>query len=143
MSEIPTYTAESVINQVLEAVIFLMNATNPFATVTRGALPTGPGLTCEIGPSRPGTMYMDKNSYVSLPIVMNGKHPNMQILSDAMNGIHSALTRAKDYPEDPAGNRWQITDILTTTYPRVVGREDNNDWLMASVLSVRFYWRGD
>ena len=143
MSETPAYTASSVINQVLEAVIGLMNAANPFATVTRGALPTGPGLTCEIGPSRPQKEYMDKNSDVPLSIVMNGKHPNLNTLSDAMNGIHSALTRAKTYPEDPAGSRWQITDIQTTTFPRVVGREDNNDWLMASVLSVRFFWRGD
>ena len=143
MSETPTYTADSVINQVMEAVIGLMNATTPFATVTRGALPSGPGLTCESGPSRTRNTYMDKNSYVPLSIVMNGKHPNMQTLSDAMNKIHSALTRATAYPEDPAGNSWQITDIQTTTFPRVVGREDNNDWLMASVLSVTFFWRGD
>ena len=45
-----TYIADSVINQVLEAVIGLMNATSPFASVTRGALPTGVGLTVEIGP---------------------------------------------------------------------------------------------
>ena len=59
MSE-PTYQASSVINQVLEAVIGLMNATTPFATVTRGALPTGPGLVCEIGPSSPETVHMDR-----------------------------------------------------------------------------------
>lgn len=140
---IETYTASSVINQVMEAVIRLMNATSPFATVTRGALPTGPGLTCEIGPSRPKSVYMDKNCYIPLSVVMNGKHSSMETLSDAMNTIHSALTRTTIYPEDPAGNRWQITDIQTTTFPRVVGREDNNDWLMASVLSVTFFWRGD
>ena len=142
MSE-TTYTASSVINQVMEAVIGLMNATSPFATVTRGALPTVAGLCCEISPSRPQSVYMDKNSYVPLSIVMNGKHPSLETLSDTMNGIHSALTRAKTYPEDPAGSRWQITDIQTTTFPRIVGREDNNDWLMASVLSVKFFWRGD
>ena len=140
---IETYTASSVVNQVMEAVIRLMNATKPFARVTRGALPTGPGLCCEIGPSRTQNIYLDKNSYVPLIIVMNGKHSNLETLSDAMNGIHSALTRATTYPEDPAGTRWQITDIETTVFPRVVGREDNNDWLMASTLSVRFFWRGD
>ena len=142
MSE-TTYQAASVINQVLEAVMDLMNATNPFATVTRGALPTGAGLTCEIGPSRSETAYMTKNSYVPLSVVMNGKNADMELLSDTMNNIHSVLTRRREYPEDPAGNRWQITDIQTTMFPRVIGREDNNDWLMASVLSVNFYWRGD
>ena len=143
MSETPTYSASSVINQVLEAVIGLMNATTPFATVTRGALPTGPGITCEIGPSSVDSVYMDKNSYVPLDVTINGKHPNLQTLSDAMNGIQSALTRATSYPEDPAGNRWQITDIQNQNLPEIIGREDNNDWLMASALSVTFFWRGD
>lgn len=142
MSE-TTYQAASVINQVLEAVMDLMNATNPFATVTRGALPTGAGLTCEIGPSTPETVYMSKNSHVQLDVTLNGKNPDLELLSDTMNNIHSVLTRKKEYPEDPAGNRWQITDIQNANLPALIGRENNNDWLMASGLSVNFFWRGD
>ena len=137
------YQANSVINQVLEAVMDLMNATNPFATVTRGALPTGVGLTCEIGPSNPETVYMSKNSHVQLDVTLNGKNPDLELLSDTMNNIHSVLTRKKEYPEDPAGNRWQITDIQNANLPALIGRENNNDWLMASGLSVNFFWRGD
>lgn len=130
----------SVINEVVEAVIGLMNATNPFATVTRGALPTGRGITCEVGPSSPSAVYMDKNSFVPLDIAINGKHENLQTLSDCLNNIHSALTRATSYP---SGDGWQIADIENTTLPQRIGREDNNEWLMASALSVKFYWRGD
>lgn len=130
----------SVINEVVEAVIGLMNTTQPFAPVTRGALPTGPGITCEVGPSSVRALYMDKNTYVPLDIAINGKHHDLRILSDAMNDIHSALTRAKSYP---SGVGWQITDIKNYTLPEVIGREHNNDWLMASALSVEFYWRGD
>ena len=130
----------SVINEVVEAVIGLMNTTQPFAPVTRGALPTGPGITCEVGPSSVRNLYMDKNTFVPLDIAINGKHHNLKTLSDAMNDIHSALTRAKSYP---SGKGWQITDIKNYTLPEVIGREHNNDWLMASALSVEFYWRGD
>ena len=130
----------SVINDVVEAVIGLMNATNPFAAVTRGALPTGNGITCEVGPSAPSEVYMDKNTFVPLDITLNGKHENLKTLSDSLNNIHSALTRATAYP---AGVGWQIVDITNTTLPQRIGREDNNEWLMASALSVRFYWRGD
>lgn len=130
----------SVINEVVEAVIGLMNTTRTFAPVTRGALPTGPGITCEVGPSSVRSLYMDKNTYVPLDIAINGKHHDLRILSDAMNDIHSALTRAKSYP---SGVGWQITDIKNYTLPEVIGREHNNDWLMASALSVEFYWRGD
>lgn len=132
--------SKSVFNEVLEAVIGMMNQTGPFARVTRGALPTAPGITCEIGPSTIQSVHMDKNSYIPLDVTMNGKHHNLETLSDALNNIHSALTRAKSYP---AAERWQITDIENRTLPEVIGREQNNDWLMASALSVNFYWRGD
>ena len=130
----------SVINEVGEAVIGLMNTTGPFAAVTRGALPTGPGLTCEVGPSAPSEVYLDKNSYIPLDVTLNGKHHNLQTLTDAMNAIHSALTRARTYP---SGAGWEIVDITNYTLPQIIGREDNNDWLMASALSVKFYWKGD
>ena len=139
MSE-PTYKASSVIDQVLEAVIAMMQDTNPFATISRGALPTAPGITCEIGPSTVQTTHMDKNTFVPLDVTINGKHPNLMTLSDALNKIHSSLTRAKEYPSAAS---WQITDIENLNLPQVIGREQNNDWLMASSLSVKFYWRGD
>jgi hypothetical protein len=130
----------SVINDVIEAVIGLMNATEPFAAVTRGALPTGVGITCEMGPSTPQEVYLDKNSYIPLDLALNGKHPNLQALSDALNTIHSALTRATSYP---SGESWEIVDISNYTLPQIIGREQNNEWLMASALSVKFYQKGE
>lgn len=130
----------SVINEVLEAVIGLMNATQPFATVTRGALPTGPGITCEVGPTVPLETYLDKNTYIPLDVTINGKHENLETLSDALNTIHSALTRATQYPE---AERWKIVDIENQNLPEIVEREHSNVWLMASALSVKFYWKGD
>lgn len=130
----------SVINEVVESVIGLMNATKPFAKVTRGALPTGNGLVAEVGASTPREMYWDKNTLVPLDITLNGKHASLKTLSDAMNNIHSALTRAREYP---SGDGWQIVDIVNYTLPQIIGREQNNEWLMASSLSVNFFWRGD
>lgn len=135
----PVYQAASVINQVMEAVIGMMNGTSPFETVTRGALPSDQGLCCEIGPSVP-EMYMDKNTVVPLDVTLNGKHSNLMTVSDAMNKIHSTLTRAKEYP---SAENWQIIDIVNQNLPNIIGRESNNDWLLASALTVKFYWRGD
>ena len=130
----------SAINGVMEAVIQMINDLHPFAAVTRGALPTGQGLTCEVGPTTPLAVHMDKNSVIPLDVTLNGKHPDLRVLSDTMNDIHSALTRARSYP---SGEGWQIVDIQNYTLPQIIGREGNNDWLMASSLSVTFYWRGD
>lgn len=134
------YQGNSAINQVLEAVIGLMNGLHPFATVTRGALPTGNGLTCEIGSTAPQTTHMDKNTVIPLDVTLNGKHGNLLTLSDTMNNIHGALTRALEYP---SGDAWQIVDIENAVLPQIIGREANNDWLMASSLTVKFYWKGE
>ena len=138
MSE-TTYQANSVINQVLEAVIGLMNACTPFDQVTRGALPTHHGISVELDPSSPLYMHMDKNTVVPLNVVLNAKHPDMMLLLDTLNNIHGALTRARSYP---AATAWQIVDINEYSSPRLIGREDNNDWLAAGALTVKFYWRG-
>lgn len=132
----------SVINEVIEAVIGMMtDSTLPaLGTVTRGALPTHEGIVCEVGPTVPYELFFDKNTSVPLDLTVNGKHPNLQTLSDRMNGIVSTLTRRRAYP---SGDGWQITDIKTESLPQIIGREDNNDWLMAFGLTVEFYWRGD
>ena len=129
----------SIINQVVEAVIGLMNGLDLFATVTRGALPTGIGITCEVGPSSARETYLSKDTLVPLDVTINGKHPNLKTLSDALNRIHSSLTRRTAYP---SGNGWQITDITNNTLPQRIGREENHEWLMASSLSVIFYQTG-
>lgn len=129
----------SIINQVMEAVMDLMNGLGLFATVTRGALPTGIGITCEVGPSSARETYLSKDTLVPLDVTINGKHPDLKTLSDALNDIHSSLTRRTSYP---SGNGWQITDITNNTLPQRIGREENNEWLMASSLSVIFYQTG-
>ena len=143
MAKRNTTPTTSVVNEVLEAVITLMNATSPFATVTRGALPTTEGIVCEIGPSIQNTLFWDKNTFYPLDVTINAKHPNLKTLSDTLNNIHGVLTRAKEYPEDTNQTRWQITDISTQNLPQIIGREQNNDWIMASALTVNFFWRGD
>ena len=125
-------TSTSILNQVVEAVIALINALSLFATIRRGAMGTGNCLTCEIGPSTPFTVWLDKNQYIPVDITINGKHDNLQTLSDAMNTIHESLTMMLDYP---TGDKWQITDIATMTEPQIIGRE-SNDWMMASALTV-------
>ena len=127
----------SAINAAILAVIEMMDATDPFADVTRGALPVGAGLVCEIGSSMPSNDFLDRSNVTQIDLTLNGKHPNLETLSDAMNAIHGALTRATDYP---SGDGWQIVEITNQMLPSVIGREDNNMWLMASGLYVTVHW---
>ena len=132
MSE--TYQGATIINQAVEAVAGLINALGLFANIYRGALGTGNGLCCEVGPTYPEAVYLDKNKYVPVDLTINGKHTDLQTLSEAMNKIHESLTMLRSYP---SGTGWQIVDITTATEPQVIERESEGAWLMASSLYVK------
>jgi hypothetical protein len=126
--------SESILNQAIEAVMDLIDALSLFAPITRGALGTGDSLSCEIGPTSPETVWLDKNKYIPVDLTINGKHGNLQTLSDSMNLIHENLTMMREYP---TGSEWQIVDIATLTEPQVIGREQDNKWMMASALTIK------
>ena len=129
-----SYLANSIMNQAVEAVAELINAMDLFATITRGALGTGNGLCCEIGPTAPESVFLDKNKYIPIDLTINGKNDDLMTLSDAMNAIHETLTMLTSYP---SSTDWEIVDITTMTEPQIIGREDNNAWIMASALLVK------
>lgn len=132
----------NVIDASIEAVISMMNALHPFATVTRGALPTGNGITCEIAPTSNSEIYLDKGAIIQIDLTLNGKHHNLQTLSDTLNNIHDALTKIHDHAGYPSDAGWQVIDIWTSVFPRVIGRESDNAWVMASSLIVNLQKKG-
>jgi hypothetical protein len=50
-----------------------------------------------------------------------------------------ALTRRKDFPHS---DTWQIYAIETTASPRLIGREQNSQWLYGSSLLIKFNVKG-
>lgn len=126
----------SVLNLAIESVMDLIDGLTPFAKITRGALGTGNSLSCEIAPSVPESVFYDKNTYIPVTLALNGKHDDLQTLSDTLNNIIDTLTRKTSYTN---GNGWEIVDITNGNLPRIIGREDNNSWLMAADLIVKLY----
>lgn len=123
-----------IINEAIEAVMDLIDALDLFAPIYRGALGTDNGLCCEVGPTTPETVFLDKNQYIPIDLTINGKHTNLKTLSDALQAIHQSLTMRTSYP---SGATWKIVDISTMTEPQTIGREDTGHWLMASALYVK------
>lgn len=130
----------SVLNLAVESVMDMIDALNPFATIKRGALGIGNSLSFEISPSIPQEVYLSKDAYIPLTLALNGKHDDLQVLSDTLNNILDTLSRRKTYP---SGNGWEIVDITSGNLPRVIGREDNNTWLMAADLVIKIYRKDD
>lgn len=123
-----------IINQAVEAVMDLIDDLGLFAPIYRGPLGTDDGLCCEVGPTSPDEVYLDKNRYIPIDLTINGKHENLETLSEALNTIDEALTMRTIYP---ATANWKIVDISTETEPQLVTREDSNQYVMASALLVK------
>lgn len=124
------------IDRAVESVIDLIDALDLFATVKRGALGTSVYLACEIAPSTPQEVYLDKGAYIPLTLAINGKHHNQETLYDALNTIQDTLARRTAYP---SGDGFEIVDISRGILPRIIGREDNNDFIMSCDLVIKIF----
>lgn len=124
----------SIINEAVQATMDLIDGLGLFATIYRGPLGTDDGLCCEIGPTTPDEVYLDKNRYIPIDLTINGKHENLETLSEALNTIDESLTMRTSYPSTAT---WKIVDISTATEPQVINREDSNQYVMASSLLVK------
>lgn len=127
---------KNAIDRAVESVIDLIDALDLFATVKRGALGTSVYLACEISQSTPQEVYLDKGAYIPLTLAINGKHHNQETLYDALNTIQDTLARRTAYP---SGDGFEIVDISRGVLPRIIGREDNNDFIMSCDLVIKIF----
>lgn len=125
---------------VIEAVIGLANDSGPFATVTRGALPTGQGITGETSDGTASARFLSKDGVFQVPVVFNAKHANLKTALDALSKIMTHLTRLWEYPETEG---WKIVQIMSNTLPTIVTREEKNLWVVGCSVLVEYYLRGE
>lgn len=128
----------SVFSEVLAAVVGLAQATNPYATITIGALPADNGICMSYASGAPDSTFLDKGMAYQRSLVLNAKNTSQQVAQETLDAIHAALTQATSYPM--AGS-WQITNIETIAAPSYLSREQNSQWLYGSSLRVKFYYR--
>ena len=67
-------TSASKVDLAIESVMDMIDAIGNFALISRGALGIDNGLCCEIAPSTPETVFLDKNAYFPIVLALNGKH---------------------------------------------------------------------
>lgn len=128
------------IDEMIGKVVDLAETTEPYSSIVFGSDPPLNGI-CMIrnGGYAPET-HLDKGMMYSVPVLLNGKHTNLQTVQDALTAIHAALTKHDNY-NDVSTDAVQVVAITTTAAPSVIGREQNNQWICGSSLDVYFYWR--
>lgn len=124
-------------NEVLQAVIDMAQAAAG-AKVVLGSLPPDNGLAMT-GNASSYPIFLDIGSNEQMNVVCNGKNTQQQAVINQLEAIHASLTRRKDFPST---DTWQIYAIETTASPRLIGREQNSQWLYGSSLLVKFNVKG-
>ena len=125
-------------DEITQAIINMAMLTKPYAQIVLGSMPpdNGIALTAYGGPD---SLMLDIGAEQRLNIVLNGKNSDQLTVVQALNAIHRELTFRKDFP---SGLGWQIYSIQTVASPRLLGREQNNQWLYGSSLVAYFYQEG-
>lgn len=124
-------------DEVIQAVID-MAETAAGAPVVLGSLPPDNGIAMT-GQAGQNPTFLDIGSNETMNVICNGKNVDQQAVVATLNAIHASLTRRKDFPHS---NTWQIYAIETTASPRLIGREQNSQWLYGSSLLVKFNVKG-
>lgn len=124
-------------NEVIQAVIDMAQAAAG-AKVVLGSLPPDNGLAMT-GNASSYTIFLNIGSDEQMNVVCNGKNTQQQAVINQLEAIHASLTRRKDFPST---DTWQIYAIETTASPRLIGREQNSQWLYGSSLLVKFNVKG-
>ena len=124
-------------NDVLQAVIDIAQAAAGIPVVL-GSMPPDDGIAMT-GNAASFPIFLDIGSNEEMNVVCNGKNTQQQAVIIQLEAIHAALTRRKDFP---SSDTWQIYAIETTASPRLIGREQNSQWLYGSSLRVKFNVKG-
>lgn len=124
-------------NEILQAIIDMASAAVGVSIVT-GSMPPNNGIAMT-GQSAPQSIMLDIGSNERMAIVCNGKNTDQQTVIEQLDAIHHDLTRRKDFP---TGDDWQVYAIETVASPRLIGREQNSEWLYGSSLLVKIHMKG-
>lgn len=124
-------------DEILQAIINMAEQAAGVSIVT-GSMPPDNGIAMT-GQAAPQTIMLDIGSNERMSVVCNGKNTDQQTVISQLDTIHRVLTRRKDFP---VGNGWQVYAIETVASPRLLGREQNSEWLYASSLLVKINTKG-
>lgn len=126
------------LDEILQALINMAMFTSPYSQIVIGSDPPINGI-CMVSTGSPRSTFRDMDTDWTLSVLLNGKNASQQAVSEALNAIHRFMTLRKDFPH---GNGWQVYAITTQASPRLIGREQNNQWIYGSSLQVKFYAKG-
>lgn len=130
----------SFITEILDKLAAKAETTEPYASIVYGSDPPLNGICMIQTAGAPTEEHLNTGMLYRLPVLLNGKHTDQELLLDTLTAIHTALTKTHDN-SDLSTDNCQVIHVATTSAPAIIGREQNRQWIAGSSLEVYFYWR--
>ena len=111
-----------------------------YASIVFGSDPPENGICMIQGAGFPEEEHLNTGMMCRLPVLLNGKNTDQELLLEDLTAIHTVLTKRNDYT-DLATDAVQVVNIRTTSLPQIIGREQNKQWIAGSSLEIAYYWR--
>lgn len=130
----------SFITDIMDRLAAKAETTEPYASIVFGSDPPLNGICMIQTAGAPTEEHLDTGMLYRVPLVLNGKNEDQELLLDTLTAIHTALTKTHDN-SDLSTEDCQVIHVATTAAPAIIGREQNRQWIAGSSLEVAFYWR--
>ena len=124
--------------EIIDTILLLIQSQTSLNIVLGTNIPDN--SLCARWRSNPNEIYMLKDSYNSMTVLLNGKNANQQTIASQLNTIHHFFNKLKQN-QIPTGENTQIINIQTSSSPELIGVEENGQWIYASSLTVTYYIR--
>jgi len=127
-------------SELIDNIAQVAEQTEPYANIVYGSDPPINGICMIPTGVGPQDTHLNKGMIYNMPVVLNGKNNDQEVLLNDLTRIHEALTRRTDY-SDISTDKCQVVDIATSALPSIIGREQNSQWICGSSFNIKFYWR--
>jgi hypothetical protein len=124
----------SIQQQILDAVVTLIDAQGYYAALVYGPLPAENGLCIAPSTGSVSESTLAHGGSYSMQCVLNGKHSEQGAVRDTLFSIHEYLNKLSIYP---SGTGWAVTGIRTNGAPGYVDR-DETQWLYGSSIEIDY-----
>lgn len=99
--------------------------------------PAKGGMSAELAPGYTDSLYYDKRSIRTIPVLFLSKGKDHEKCVDQLCRLCNHLHGLKSYPQSK-GFVW--IDAVTATEPNKIGRQEDGQWLYSAIVNMRIYF---
>lgn len=96
------------------------------------------GISLQLSSGSNENYFKCKSMYITIPLLFLCKNADQQTCINDLDAITSYLNDLTEYPQ-PSSGEWQLANIVISTYPNYVDKEDNGKFIYSTVVDCKIF----